>query len=174
MNAVARLAIALLGLFWLVRGAATCAENSTHALRLRPLRENPDWLRDWFLSSALSGSTVLLFAVVPAVLLIALRGRLSDRLFPEPQVGASLSASTVYVLGCGLMAIFFIVQGAGGLAGGLAMMVGFAVAERDGVSSLMLSNGLAAVVGCIVQLIGGLILYRHASSQRSRTSGHAA
>ncbi len=167
MNSITRVAIALFGLFLLVQGLATCTATATGFLRYQDFAKNRDWFSDWLLAAGLSAGTVVLLALVPALLLLGARGRIADRLFPETSMSVSVTPSSVHSLGCTLLALFFIIKGAAGLVGGLVATISLAFSETGTLHAWELSQALDSVGTFLVELIAGLLLYRHAHSRPS-------
>lgn len=166
MTSVARTAIVLLGLFWGMRGLATCADSAAGFLRFQRFDENPDWLADWLLAAALSGGTVLLLSLFPAFLLVVFSRQIAERLFSDRSIAAAVTPTSAYVVGCALLALFFLVQGAGSLIAGLVGGFGVLSSGPDAGQTLVVSPMVQATARGVVELAGGLLLYRHASSQR--------
>lgn len=154
MASLARTAMVLLGFFWILRGLSNFAESVTGFLRYQRFDGNPDWLADWLVAAALAGGVALLVSLLPALLLVVFSRRIAERVFSDPLVSPAVTPTSAYVLGCALLALFFLVQGAGSLIAGL-------------VAGVVVGSPMSHVAARgIVELAGGLLLYRHASSQR--------
>jgi hypothetical protein len=161
MNQATRVGVALLGLLLLVRGLsgwsdvmAPLVEISRSGVRVE--------LTHFFVALG-SGAVSAAPSIVPAALLIAWRGKIADRLFPEAAAPfAPPSASALYATGCALLAIWFAVQGIAALLGSLATALAatrFPASEAAG-SFAAVWPGMT--VRGAVELTGAALLHRHA------------
>ena len=157
VNQVTRVAIVILALYWLVAGLAGLP------------RELADILIDpsvQFDAMQLVGvaSFVLLFAILPATILLRLSQRIADRLFPEQAVSPDFSPAAAYLIGCTLLSYFLMIEG------GVLIVWNSAVVSllrsEDPDYTFYFSKSAASLVSGAFQLGLGFLLYRHAMARR--------
>lgn len=161
MAAVARLGVMLLAAYLVVVGLGRLAALPDSWIR-NGLVGDPVGLGTLAIYTGLALVAFGVFAVVPAVVLFRLAPAIADRLFPESSPAAPLSSEATYGLGCVLMGLYFIVQGAAYVVDGTMTMTMLLAYE-----SKLWREQVGTVIHGVVLGGAGLALYRHGLRWRS-------
>lgn len=163
MNALARFILRLFAIYWVVAGLASCARVPGDLFRFTPLDEMPQAVEfAWIAAPSLA--VFLLLGVVPAVLLMLFATPIADRLFSSSEVEPHFEVTVpgLYVLGCSLLALWFIISGAAGAVSGASLLL-FDLA-LDSQFHIWRSPA-ATLLASLVELGLGYLLWRHASNR---------
>jgi hypothetical protein len=162
MNQLARVAIVLFGLFWLVQGLATLGSESAEFVRFRAIHDEPDWFRTWVLYLSMSAIGVALASVLPGALLIFYSESLANRLFPSGAIPSVVTPTELYRMGCVFIGVYFAVTGAAVILGGafFGVSTAFSSIEAADWHAETRAKALQSAAYGGVKLALGLVLYR--------------
>jgi hypothetical protein len=114
------------------------------------------------LMASAAAAVALVFAIVPAILLIAFSERLAGRLFPEASPEPTSNPSATLIIGCTLLSFFFMIEGGASLIAGLVTSAWVLFGGPGAVKSYVEYGHASLFAVGAAELIGGILLYRHA------------
>lgn len=165
MNAAARLALKLVGIYWVVGGLATFGDTVAHVM-LYGSRQPAEGELGFAAMLLLAAASLVLFNVLPGALLMSLADAIAARLFPDggAPFPVALSLPGGYVLGCTLIGLWY---GLAGVAGIASAGVTSVLPIEEKFAEMMSTEAWQRLVVGVVNLALGLLVYRHgrASSQ---------
>ena len=163
MNGVARLILRLFAIYWIVSGLASCALVPREMFRFARMDQMPG-VSEYAWAAASSLAVFLFLGVVPAVLVWRFSTPIANRLFPVSEAEAELQVAIpgLYVLGCSLLAIWFMISGVTGtVAYASALLLDLVLGPPNTVWRVSATRLPAS----LVEFVLGYVLWRYASNR---------
>jgi hypothetical protein len=171
MNPFARVGVALLAIYWGIRGVIESVEAVT---RIAGSWTNAPLPSDGLLAT-LGGIFLfsLLVAVIPAWLLYLARTVIADRVAPHGEWAPSLAirGPELLAVGCLLLAILLALRGVTGILSSTTLLLTFLWSDGlDLRGKDLLFSAVSLVLSGMISLAAGWLLWRHARALAGKTA----